>query len=134
MISGGKDAGKATPRNHLEIQHFLILSFDFSLLITFISLPQSVLSGERIVNRSAATKRIFLSHPCCKSPRLSQSNLPTHFQNMSAGVIQLSPRNFPFLPIQVPNTSATKFSEFPEPQNSKYSKIPQPVPGVKPER
>lgn len=80
MISGGKDAGKATPRNHLEIQHFLILSFDFSLLIIFISLPQSDLLGERIVNRSAATKRIFLSHHCCKSPRLSQSNPPTHFQ------------------------------------------------------
>ena len=79
MVSGGKDAGKATPQNHWEIQHFLILSFDFSLLIIFISLPQSVLSGKKIVNRSAATKRLFLSHHCCKSPRLSQSNLPTHF-------------------------------------------------------
>ena len=56
MVSGGKDARKATPQNHLEIQHCLILSFDFSLLIIFISLPQSVLLGERIVKRSAATK------------------------------------------------------------------------------
>lgn len=98
----------------MEIQHLIILSFDFSLQIILISLPQSVLSGERIANRSAAKKRTFLSHHHCKSPRLSQSNPPTS-RNMSAGVADLLPRKFPFLP----KHCATKFSEFPEPQNSK---------------
>lgn len=99
---------------HLEIQHLIILSFDFSLQIILISLPQSVLSGKRIANRSAAKKRTFLSHHHCKSPRLSQSNPPTS-RNMSAGVADLLPRKFPFLP----KHCATKFSDFPEPQNSK---------------
>lgn len=64
---------------HLEISHLAILSFDLSLQILVISLPQCVLAGERTVHRSAAMRRLFLSHHHCKSPGLSQTNPPTHF-------------------------------------------------------
>ena len=76
-ISGEKDIGKATPQNHMEIQHFL--SYHFSLPIIFISLPQSALSGDRTVNRGAIPQIIFLSHHACKSPKLSPWNPHTHF-------------------------------------------------------
>ena len=103
---------------------FLILSFDFSLLIIFISLLQSDLFGERTVNRSAATKRIFLSHHCCKSPRLSQSNPPTHFQK---SVSWSDPAVTPEISLS-PNTLCDQVLSIP--WTSKLQ-VSQPVPGVR---